>query len=153
MKPGYNFFVIAALVTILFFSNSLVQADIYKWVDEDGNTVYSQSPPTSDVEYERVSSPSKVDSARALKDLRDDKIKADKLRRERLSKDAERKKAQEAIALQEENCEIAQGKLASLQRPRAKILQPDGSRIRLNEEERQRQIKEAEAKIQEWCTE
>ena len=92
-----------------------------------------------------------MDSARALKKLRDDKIKADKMLRERLREEADQKKTREQEEEVKKNCKIAKGKLASLQRPRAKILQSDGSRIRLPEEERQRQIKEAEAKIKEWC--
>lgn len=147
------FTALVASFTLFSLSIPAPFAAVYKWVDENGQTVYSQNPPSGDVEYEEIGAPPKVDSARALKELRDDKIKADKLRRERLRVETDRKKTREEEANVKKNCKIARGKLASLQRPRAKILQPDGSRIRLPEEERQRQIKEAEAKIKEWCTE
>jgi hypothetical protein len=151
MKRKTGFFIYMTLFTTLSFSVPVAFAAVYKWVDENGQTTYSQNPPPGNVEYEEIGTPGKVDSARALKKLRDDKIKADKLRRQRLEKQADLKKSREEVSVQKENCDMARGKLASLQRPRAKILQPDGSRIRLNEEERQRQIKEAEDKLHEWC--
>jgi len=151
MKRNTGFFSTVVLFTTIFCTVPAVFAAVYKWVDENGETIYSQSRPPGEVKYEEVGKPGKVDSARALKDLRDEKIKADKLRRDRMQKQAEQKKTKEELADVKKNCEMARGKLASLQRPRAKILQPDGSRIRLNEEERQRQIKDAEGKIHEWC--
>ena len=151
MKRLNVFTALVALFTLFSLSIPAPFADVYKWVDKNGQTVYSQNPPPGNVDFEEIGKPAKVDSARALKKLRDDKIKADKLRRERLREEADRKKTREQKAEVKKNCKIARGKLASLQRPRAKILQPDGSRIRLPEEERQRQIKEAEAKIKEWC--
>ena len=149
MKRVNLFCVVLFTFTICIVN--VVSATVFKWVDANGETIYSQEPPPGNVKYEEVDTPGKVDSARALKKLRDEKIKADKLRRDRLAKQAERKKTKEEQANVKKNCKLAKGKLASLQRPRAKILQPDGSRIRLNEEERQKQIKEAEAKIHEWC--
>lgn len=152
MKRLNVFTALVALFTLFYLPVSGTYAAVYKWVDENGLTVYSQSPPPGDVEYEELdAAPPKVDSATALKKLRADKIKADKLRRERLEKQAEKEKVRKEEEEVKKNCEMARGKLASLQRPRAKRLQPDGSRIRLTEEERQRQIKEAEAKIKEWC--
>ena len=151
MKCLNVFTALVAVFTLFFLFDSATFAAVYKWVDKNGQTVYSQNPPPGDVEFEEIGAPPKVDSARALKKLRDDKIKADKMRRERLREEADQKKTREQEKEVKKNCKIAKGKLASLQRPRAKILQPDGSRIRLPEEERQRQIKEAEAKIKEWC--
>lgn len=149
-----SIFIIILQVTLfmtLSLTNFSLRATMYKWLDENGNTVFSETLPTGDIEYEVIRPLPKVRSEQALKALRDAKIKALKLRNERLSKMKERHKTREELAWQKENCERANAKLASLERPRAKILQPDGSRIRLDEDERQNQIKQAQGKIQEWC--
>jgi hypothetical protein len=139
------------LTMTLAVTGLTVSATMYKWVDENGNTIYSENRPGGNYEVEIVQPPAKVDSAKALKDLRDSKNRANKMSSERDGRQQEKETAAQEVATQKKNCDIAHAKVASLQQPRAKISQPDGSRIRLDEEERQRQIVQANAKVQEWC--
>lgn len=140
-----------AMIVILSLVHPWSFAEVYKWVDKDGNTVYSQSKPAGSVKYETVGTPSKVDSARALKKLRDDKIKSQKYLRQRLEKQSKKRKSAEDIENSKKNCDQARESLAGLQRPRISIPQPDGSYVRLSEEERQKQIRKAQEQIREWC--
>lgn len=139
------------LIIVLLLAYSVAFGDVYKWVDKDGNTVYSQDPPAGNVEYESVGTPAKVDSAAALKRLRDDKIRAQKLRRERMEKQSENRKSMSEVEDRDKNCHLAREKLEGLQRPRISVQQADGGFARMSEEERQKQIKEAQAKVREWC--
>ena len=126
-------------------------AEVYKWVDKDGKTVYSQSKPSGNVKYETVGPPADVDSARALKQLRDDKIRSQKYMQERERAQSEREQKKTKSSEREKNCNLARENLASLQPPRISVKLPDGSFTRMSEEERQSRIKQAQAKIQEWC--
>lgn len=151
MKFATGFFSGIVMSIILFTVYESAFAEVYKWVDKDGKTVYSQSKPSGDVKYETVSSPADVDSARALKKLRDDKIRAQKLMRERERVQSAQRQKKAKSEERQKNCDLARENLASLQPPRISVKLPDGSFTRMSEEERQSRIKQAQAKIQEWC--
>ena len=127
-------------------------ADSYKWVDEEGNVVYSQQPPPGDKEAEIIKDPASIRSEQALKNLRDLKInnaKTDKAREQQLE---EKKQVAEERRVNEENCKKGEAMLASFStRPTVQLVQEDGSRVRATEAERQQRIAEARAIIKEFC--
>ncbi|MGH8119292.1 MAG: DUF4124 domain-containing protein [Gammaproteobacteria bacterium] len=128
-------------------------AAMYKWVDEEGNVQYTQSPPPAGIEAETIKPPPAVDSDAAIKQMHEDDKKAGELlkqREEQVDKDA-----QEAakVAMQKKNCEMAKARLESYTRPRIRFVQEDGSRVTATEEERQEQIKKSEDMIKEFCKE
>lgn len=129
-------------------------AEIYKWVDAEGNVIYSESPPPGDTKSETIAEPPKVQSEQALQSLRNLKIKndlSDKVKEERL--EAQRQIAEEK-GVKEGNCRKAREMLASFSaRPTVQLVQPDGSRARATEEQRQQRIAEAQSKIKEFCEE
>ena len=49
-------------IFISFLSFS-AEARMYKWVDEEGNTHYTQSPPPGDIEPETLKLPADIDPA------------------------------------------------------------------------------------------
>jgi len=51
----------------LLFSSA--HATLYKWVDADGNTHYTQQPPPGDIDSETIKPPPRIDTEGALKDL------------------------------------------------------------------------------------
>ena len=126
-------------------------AEMYKWVDEDGNTHYSQSPPVSDVEVETIKPPPTIDIDAANKALEEQKKKADKLKDERLTAKEEKKKAEEETAQKQKECDMAKKRLASYQRPRVNVKNPDGSLRVIEEEERQAEIKKSKEYIEKAC--
>ncbi|OGT34747.1 MAG: hypothetical protein A2W28_04300 [Gammaproteobacteria bacterium RBG_16_51_14] len=140
-----------SLLVISLFMVPAGYAEMFKWTDAEGNIVYSQSPPPGDIQAETIKPPPKVDTEAAQEQLEAQEKKADELREGRLKQAEEKGKAEADLALQQENCRRAQANLANYQRPRGLIAQPDGSRIRLTEEERQQKLAEMEGLIKEWC--
>ena len=140
-----------ALILMSAMYTPVCYATMYKWVDADGNTHYTQNPPPGDIQAETLKPPSKVDTEGALEKLEAQKKKAAELREGRLKEAEEKRKAEEDLALEQENCRRARTNLTNLQRPRGLIAQPDGSRIRITEEERQQKLADMREKIKEWC--
>jgi len=140
------------IMILCVLASAVSRAEIYKWTDEDGNTVYSEQPPTGDMEVEVITPPGKVDTERALMNLRNDKIRSEKLLRERQAKKENQQQVAEAEARKEENCRRAQARLRSFAtRPTVQLEQADGSNVRATEEQRQEQIAIANEMISEFC--
>ncbi|MEM7027872.1 MAG: DUF4124 domain-containing protein [Pseudomonadota bacterium] len=133
----------------MFSINS--QAEMYKWVDEQGNTHYTQSPPPDDIKAETIKPPSKVDTDGATKTLEQKKKKVDDLREKRITSAEEKQKAENDIREKEEKCNQAKERLASYQRPRVSLENPDGSLRVIPEEERQVEIKKSQGYVTEFC--
>ncbi len=142
------------LVLLLFASTScFVQAAMYKWVDEQGKTVYSQSPPPKG-KAERIKPPPPpaIDPAvarqqlearqQALADRRED--------RELASQKAQEDKAQ--LERDRQRCAAARRNLQNFQGPPNRIVRnANGEFQRYNEKERQAKIAEAQQAISESC--
>ena len=126
-------------------------AEFYKWVDEDGNTVYSRTPPPGEIKADIVKAQVKADTEAATKAMQDDIKRVDEFREARNKKAEQQQQAREDIALREENCRRSRTRLASYSVPQGRIIQADGSQIRPDEEARQKMIKDAQAMVDEWC--
>jgi hypothetical protein len=146
-----------ALITTIILSSGLLifikqaGAEMYKWVDQEGITHYTQSPPPGDIEAKTLKPPPKIDTESARARIEQQQEKAKKLREGRLEEakiEAEEKKAK---AIEEENCKRAHQRMATFSRPRGLIQQEDGSRIRVDEEARQAGIRESQKMIEEYC--
>lgn len=147
-KTSFLLFTLIAL-----FASTPLAAKTYRWVDENGVTVYSQKPPPSGQATEIKPPPppatspeeaqSKLDEQRQkLEDLRED--------RELKKKESGEKKAE--AKRKKSNCEAAQRNLAGLiSRPHARQKGPDGEYHHIDEEARQEKITEAKKDIQENC--
>ncbi|MEX2525154.1 MAG: DUF4124 domain-containing protein [Gammaproteobacteria bacterium] len=129
----------------------LANAEIYKWTDEDGQVHYSQSPPPGDRQAETIDATRSDASEEALQELEKDKARAEALRKARLEEQREKKQAEEEKAWKEENCRRARDRLHSYSVPNALIKQQDGSRIRVDEETRQKELARAREMIQKYC--
>jgi len=134
----------------IFFSFG-INAEMYKWVDEDGNTHYSQSPPVNNATVETIKPPGRVDTEGAIKTLDKQKQTADELREGRITAKEDKQKAEEEALEKRKKCDQAKKRLASYQRPRVQIKNKDGSRSFVPEEERQAQIKKSQAYVDEAC--
>ncbi len=140
------------LLVLLFFVAFNTHAEMYKWVDEEGNTHYSQSPPPGDVEVQTIKPPPKVksDTAAESQDDSEDKTDAsgaeDKISAENqaaLDKNAE---------INKRNCEIAKKNLVTVKdNPRVFSTDADGTRRRIGEDERQEKIAAAQKAIADYC--
>lgn len=125
-------------------------AALYKWVDDEGNTHYSERLP-ADVVVEEIAPPSRVDTESANKQLEGQQKKAADLEARRKEKAESDRFDEQNAKIKKGNCEKARAGLASLARPSVRFVQEDGSRIRATEEQRQEKIAEANKMIQEHC--
>jgi hypothetical protein len=141
---------VCLILTGVFLSLG-INAEMYKWVDEDGNTHYSQSPPVNNTNIEIINPPGTVDTKGAAEVLENQKNKVDKLRDDRIAAKEEKQKSEEEITRKKEACQKAKARLASYQRPRVKISNEDGSSSVMAEEARQAEIKKARAYMNETC--
>ena len=126
-------------------------AEMYKWVDDQGQVQYSQSPPLGRP-AQTIKPPPKVDSKAAREKLKqqlqDFELRGDK-RQEQAEAD---QKTKEQAGERKAACEAARDKLTRLEsNPRILRVEKDESRTRLTEEERQAAIVEARKKIEEHC--
>ena len=130
-------------------------ADVYKWVDDQGQIVYSQSPPPPpkrSVRVKMVPGPDPAEIAHAQEALQQsiERIyeQEEKKRQARAEQDAQ-KEIQKQRA---KNCEIARQNLNTIQNlGRRRIISPDGTPVFLSEEERAARIEEARKNIEAYC--
>lgn len=140
---------IPGLVILVLAANA--SAAMYKWVDENGEVHYTQSPPPEGVQGETIKPPPKVDTKSAVEQLDAKEKQWDDLQKQKA--DAAKKEAeqQDQIAKKKANCKLGHDKLDSYVQPRVKKTNADGSKEWMTEEERQAQIKEANNIIKEFC--
>lgn len=143
--------ILPALVLLCFSIAS--HGAIYKWVDENGVTQFSQFPP-SQQEAERVrgAAPPAEDPDAALERLQQ-KLDGFDQRRETESDSREDQAAQqEQQALRQRNCEAARHNLEILARGgRTRIRTESGEVTYLTEEQRQERLETARKAVQENC--
>ena len=131
-------------------------AEIYKWVDENGNVVFSErKPPGGNVKAEKVTPKPAYRRSVGDGELADEENQPElsdeaKLKAQEEKRKAEEKAEQEAD-IAEKNCNSARDRLVSLQRPRINRVAEDGSRTVIGEEERLAGIEEAEKAVSDWC--
>jgi hypothetical protein len=141
-----------AIAAVLLASG--VEAATYKWVDETGQTVYSQSPPPSGsaTRIERQAAPDPAEGERLREGLRREIEQSYDAAAEREQRDAQRQKAEAQRRTRAKNCEIARKNLAALGGlSRRQFNTPEGDYQTLTDDERQRRIREARDNIEKYC--
>lgn len=128
-----------------------VQARIYKWTDDDGQVHYTQMPPPGDTQAETMEPRTGGTSDEALKELERAKARAEAMEKAREKEAREEQLAADEKAWREENCRRARDRLHSYSVPNALIRQDDGSRIRVDEETRQRELAKSREMIEKYC--
>ncbi len=124
---------------------------VYKW-DEDGRTIYSQTPPSPGVKFEVIVEENIGKSTSvANAEPRYSNSSFEQRRDERLQKKQEKEVLEESNRIKQENCAIAQNNMQSLT-SRGQVTIKDGDIYRkLSEEERQTQIQQTQGQIEEFC--
>ena len=140
------------LVALCFFTVT-VHAAMYRWVDKEGKTHFSDQPPT-DVESKSVNSKpaSGTGSPAAVKSYQEKDQEFKKRRIE--EQEAEKKQKVELSNTQakQKNCSDAKSRLALLQAGgRIAKTNEKGEREFLNDKDRESGIREAERSVSEWC--
>ncbi len=128
-------------------------AEIYKWVDENGQTHYSQQAPR-DIAATVIKTPPPpvIDpdiAQQQVDELIQQQGSEDQMR---LDQQNHQKIAAEKLANQEKNCKIAQQQLQQYQNnPGRRIMDADGNVTRLTEEDRQQKIQESQENVTKYC--
>ncbi len=128
-------------------------AGIYRWVDENGQTVYSQTPPPDrNADKIRLALPPSGNPEEAQRRLEEQlQRKDDYLEDRELARD-KRKEQQAQQDMRESNCAIARKNHANLVAAARRLVKmPDGKYQRLTEEERQIMLQKAQANIDKNC--
>jgi len=143
----YGSFLIFSLTATSVWANSVS----YKWLDDDGNIVYSQTPPR-DRQYEtlRTKSTSGNSSSRssrkesaAVKSLEEGAAaRKEKEKEAQKEADIEKKRAAE--------CEKAKKNVETFTIYR-RVQKTDGSVVRLDDNERARLLKQAQDDVENFC--
>ncbi len=142
------------ILTILLLTWLLpATARTYKWVDENGNTVYSQSrPPSGKATIIKPPPPSVAPNEETLKKL---EAQRKAISESRKKKDEARSKEEEEANKAESNkqkCDASKKALAELEpHARVRMKMPDGSYKQLTYAERQEQIDAAKKNIKKFC--
>lgn len=141
-------------IIALFLLTSHAHAQVYKWVDEQGQTHFSQiPPPTGEIEVIKTPPPAEVDIEKTQQQIDhliqqqadDDKIKQQQ-------KEEQQKQAEEA-EIKAQNCQTAKRNLQAYQdNPSRRVTDEEGNVTRLTEEQRQQKIKELKQAVSEFCS-
>ena len=132
-----------------------IEAALYRWVDDSGTTVYSQSPPP-DGKAELIqggpkgATPGETSAARARLQRT---IEADFDQREERKKAApEKAKREEAEARRKRNCTAARQDLEALKAPGPRrVRYPDGTYRNLTSDDAKEQRDLAQQQVDEFC--
>jgi hypothetical protein len=129
------------------------EARTYKWVDDNGVTQYSQTPPPKR-DYEVVHGPAKpaTGSEKTASDLEIRLHQFEQRRDEAAKQKAERQKAKQVNAQRRTDCEKSKQNLEYLENhPQIRLTDEDGSVRYLTEKERQEKIQASRDNINKLC--
>lgn len=148
---------VLSLITVLCLVSPL-QAEIYKWTDEEGGMHFSDKPPGKDApqyQLRKPVSPENPSSPRALSEAERrakqrklmESLEADRLEKEQA---VAKQKQQQAISAR--NCQYARAELrASKDANLIYDYDSKGNKIYLREVQKQNYLKSKYAAVRKWC--
>ena len=124
---------------------------MFKWTDADGNVQYGQYPPAG-VEAKQLRAAPAPKTAPATRSLQQQVEELDKRKAAEQEQQAEAAEKKQAAENRKINCANARNNLEKLNYGGHRLVRaPDGSYQRLDEEQRQAQIKKNQDAIKEFC--
>lgn len=125
----------------------------YRWVDENGVTVYSQSPPPEgEATVIKPPPPPATTPDEAWKELNQKRLKLEDAREDRQLERESTQQEAEKDEIRRKNCETARETLARLEgHPPRLVRTTSGEYKPINDEERQAMLEDARAKVQKYC--
>ncbi len=139
------------LVSSLSLYGHNVLAEMYKWIDDEGNTHYTQSPPPGDIQAKKIKPPPKIDSTQAVEQLQHRQKQLEESRIQRNKTAEQKREKQRELEKQRAECEQAKARLASYERPRVNLLDKDGNPTRATEEQRQAELARSKELVKQLC--
>jgi len=145
---GYN-------LSILVLSSVAlsVSAEIYKWVDDEGNIHYGEKPPSTNTkeEVKTIKIRDNVDTQRAAETLKKKSKSLNDLNDERKQEKTDALNDKKELAKNKMRCEQAKKQLANYQHPKVNNKESDGNYRAIGEEERQAGLKKSEELVKKSC--
>jgi hypothetical protein len=140
-----------ALAAVLWFTAA--EAEMYRWVDQQGVTHFSQVPPvTGEATRLRKPAADPVGNSDTVERINQQWQQAQDRKEERTEQREQQQEEAQLQARRAENCKAAKYNLGILQGPSNRLIkQPGGDYQRLTEEQRQAQISKAEEIIERDC--
>ncbi len=146
-----NLVLILSLIAVCWVAPSFGKT--YRWVDENGVTVYSQSPPPEgEATVIKPPPPPATPSDEAWQQLNKQRLKLEDAREDRELEQEDKQKQTEQDEIRRKNCETARQTLERLEgHPPRLVRTASGEYKPINDEERQAMLDDARAKVQEYC--
>ena len=139
----------------LFLVTSQAFAGMYRWTDDEGNVVYSQTPPPDNRPVKPIAPPPPPAENTSQIQQQTQKLQEqlDNFARERNEKKQKQQEAAQEKKQKAEKCKVARSNLKSMQEKPPNTLWglPDGSYQRFTVEERQKEIDKLNKIINENC--
>ena len=145
----YRIFITSLLLSLIMMVSA--HADSYKWLDENGNVVYSQQPP-AEGPYETIKSTARSPAASRTTPAPSSSFATD-VKQGTEERELDSKVEQEAAKSEQiraDNCKAAKHNLETYTVYR-RIKNDQGEVIRLDDNERAKRIQEAKDAIKEFC--
>ena len=144
------------LILILLGTGADVQArEVYKWVDENGDTHYGDYQNQNATEQLNVQSKSPSTSTpntNPTQHAEKQKQIADAMREERLKRQEEKEKAKKEQQENERKCSIAKGKLQDYKEFGRIVTRGDnGERQYMNDADREQLLQRTQKEVDKWC--
>ena len=143
----------SCLTFMIVLFTTATSADVYKWVDKDGQTHYSQQVPRDQqADLIKTPPPPSIDPAEAQKKI--DALIEQQQQNDQALKEQRNQAQQETekAAQKKENCRIAQQNLQQYKdNPGRRVVDADGNVTRLSEEDRQQKIQQLQQNVKEYC--
>lgn len=134
-----------------------VSPAMYRWVDENGVTVYSQTPPPSGnavtiTKQPPFSADDSTATPERIKKRREQALDEGEARKEAEAAQAQKVKKAENDGRRAANCEAARANLEKLRTlGRRRVRTPDGKVLRLSGEQVRTRIEKARIQIEDYC--
>lgn len=127
-------------------------AEVYRWVDEQGVTQFSQTPPRAQAyDTVKVPPPPEVDAA-TEEQRKSDIEQLDEWQRARQEKQEKQHAKTEEAQQRKKNCENARANLDTLENLGTRMLKtPEGEYVRPTEKELEQRQEETRKAIDEFC--
>ena len=132
----------------------VVHADVYKWVDAQGQTHYSQTPPPPGqsaklIETDKPPSVDVENQQKEIESLIQQQAEDKEQQEQRLAKQRQQAQLAEENA---EKCKLARHNLQQYQNnPGRRVMDSEGNVTRPSEEDRQEMIKRLQEAVTEFC--
>jgi hypothetical protein len=147
-----NKIILFFLMLVLIIASGQPMAKMYKWVDKDGNTQYSQHPPPNDpaVEIEKNYQPNgNIEKTQLEREQKREEF--NKRHQDRLDKDKQAKKDKKDKKKLQLACNKARSKLKNLMMDRQVRKKVGDTYTMMTDDQRKKDIARLKKKIKEQC--